>query len=90
MNTYGQPLHAETTIRRKYVIQILNSKQRLLLESTGYGLLTLPKYWSEGKRFGGRCDWLEIPENIPEVDIHSRIDIDLIEALTKINPKLLP
>lgn len=67
-----------------------NSKQRLLLESTGYGLLTLPKYWSEGKRFGGRCDWLEIPENIPEVDIHSRIDIDLIEALTKINPKLLP
>ena len=67
-----------------------NSKQRLLLESTGYGLLTLPKYWSEGKRFGGKCDWIEIPENIPEVDIHSRIDIDLIEALTKINSKLLP
>ncbi len=67
-----------------------NSPQQLLLESTGYGLLTLPKYWSEEKRFGGNCDWIRIPESVPEVDIHTKIDIDIIESLIQNYPELLP
>ena len=67
-----------------------NSPKELLLESTGYGLLTNPKYWSQEKRFGGKCDWIRIPESVPEVDIHSEIDIDIIESLIKKYPELLP
>ncbi len=67
-----------------------NSPNQLLLESTGYGLLTHPNYWSKGKRFGGKCDWISIPEHVPEVDIHSKVDIDIIESLIKNYPDLLP
>ena len=66
------------------------SLQKLLLECTGYGLITHPKFWKEGKRFGGKCDWLEIPDSIPEVDIHTKIDIDIIESLVKTYQNLLP
>ena len=65
------------------------SVNQLLLESTGYGLITRPEYWANGIRFGGKCSWRPIPESIPDLDIHSLNDINLLENILKLNPNLV-